>query len=181
MEIINPKRVWDLGANNGVFSRLAAKKAESVIATDIDNIAIEKLYLESKQNSIENILPIVLDITNPSAAIGWSNQERRTIVQRFDADLIVALAVIHHLRITYHIPLEYQAKFFADNCQTLIIEFVPKMDDKVQILLQNREDIFTDYNTQEFEAIFGVYFIIMKKTRIHNSDRILYLLSNRKV
>lgn len=178
---LNPKKVWDLGANNGKFSQIAAEKAEIVIATDIDTVAIERLYVFLKQEKIKNILPIVLDITNPSASIGWNNQERPAFKNRINCDLVIALAVIHHFRITYHIPLDYQAKFFAENCENMIIEFVPKEDNKVQTLLQNREDIFTDYNIQDFETIFGNYFTVIKKTKISNSSRILYILSKKKV
>ncbi len=177
---LSPKKVWDLGANNGKFSQIAAEKAETVIATDIDTVAVERMYVYLKQEKIKNILPIVLDITNPSASIGWNNQERPAFSDRISCDLIIALAVIHHLRITYHLPLDYQAKFFANNCENMIIEFVPKEDDKVQILLQNREDLFPDYNIQDFEKIFGNYFKILKKTEISNSSRVLYILSKKK-
>jgi len=120
-------------------------------------------------------------MTNPSASIGWNNQERLAFTTRINCDLIIALAVIHHLRITYHIPLSYQAKFFAEHCENIIIEFVPKEDEKVQLLLQNREDIFDDYYESEFEKTFGEYYFIKEKIKISNSTRILYLLSKKKM
>lgn len=170
------KFLWDLGANTGVFSRIASNRGIKTIAFDIDPIAVEKNYLICKNNKETNILPLILDLTNPSPAIGWGNEERDSIKQRSRPDTIFALALIHHLAISNNVPLASTARFFADLSKNLIIEFVPKSDSQVQKLLATRKDIFDNYNEETFENEFAVYFRIVEKERIKCTDRSLYLL-----
>ncbi|GAG41780.1 unnamed protein product, partial [marine sediment metagenome] len=76
---IRPTDVWDLGANNGFFSRTAADKGIPTIAFDIDPAAVEKNYLECVRKGELHILPLLLDLTNPSSGIGWGNEERMSL------------------------------------------------------------------------------------------------------
>ena len=179
IEEIKPKKVWDIGANTGVFSRIAANKGIKTISFDIDLTAVEKNYLLSKKNNEKNILPLFLDLTNPSPAIGWKNQERISFIERGPADLVIALALIHHLAISNNLPLNNIADYFSKMCDSLIIEFVPKTDSKVKKLLQTREDIFTCYNQENFEKELDKYFVIKKSKKILNSDRIIYLMKRK--
>lgn len=174
-----PKVVWDLGANTGVFSNIAAKEKAYTISFDIDPIAVEKNYLSSKERKDKHLLPLVLDLTNPSGSIGWSNIERKSLIKRGPADTILALALIHHLAISNNLPFENIASFFHKICQNLIIEFVPKEDSQVQKLLSTREDIFNNYNKKSFEKEFGKYYKILNKERVANSKRTIYLLCNK--
>ena len=81
IQALNPKRVLELGANTGIFSREAAKQPDClVISTDIDPEAVEINYRQVKKDGLENILPLVIDLTNPSPAIGWDNQERKLLL-----------------------------------------------------------------------------------------------------
>jgi len=175
-----PKTLWDLGANTGIFSRLASNKGIKTVAFDIDPVAVEKSYLYSKSNQERNILPLLLDLTNPSPAIGWDNEERMSIKQRQLPDMVLALALIHHIAISNNVPLSKIAKFFSEICSSLVIEFVPKSDSQVKKLLATREDIFGNYDQQTFEDEFKKYFEICEARGIEGSERILYLLKKLK-
>lgn len=179
IQLTSPTLVWDLGANNGEFTRLASSKGIHSIAFDIDPAAVEKNYLKIKQEREQNILPLVMDLTNPSPAIGWHGQERYSLLERGPADMVFALALIHHLAITNNVPLEKIAQFFYEAGRWLVIEFVPKSDSQVQKLLLNRVDIFDSYSADEFESIFDKQFFIRKKSPIQESGRWLYLMERR--
>ena len=168
-----PNVVWDLGANKGEFSQLAAEKAKLVVAFDIDPAAVEKHFQE---NRLPNVLPLLLDLTNPSPALGWANNERKSFAERGPADMIMALALVHHLAISNNLPLPRIAEFFAQNCQTLLIEFIPKTDSQVQKLLATRPDIFPDYNQTTFEAVFSTIFTIEGIYPLTESERTLYFM-----
>ncbi len=171
---ISPQSVWDLGANNGRFSRIAASRGCQTIAFDIDPSAVEKNYLQLEQD--ENLLPLVLDLTNPSPGIGWSNTERMSINERGPADVVMALALIHHLAISNNVPFQRIARYFAELGRYLIIEFVPKSDSQVRKLLRTRVDIFDSYTGENFEIQFGKYFRVLDKISIQKTKRTLYFM-----
>lgn len=173
---LKPALVWDLGGNTGVFSREAAGNAGYTVSFDIDPAAVEQNYRNVKSQKEHSLLPLVLDLTNPSPAIGWDNSERDSFGARGPADLGLALAVIHHLAISNNVPLPQLADFFAAHCKTLIIEFVPKSDSQVQKLLASRRDIFPSYTADGFEQAFSSRFRILKKTDVRESERTLYLM-----
>jgi len=179
LDKIKPKIVWDLGANTGVFSRLASRKGIKTISFDIDPAAIEKNYLDCIKNNETNILPLLLDLTNPTPNIGWDNKERLSVIERGPTDVIFALALIHHLVISNNIPLDRVANFFKKNCKYLIIEFVPKNDSQVQRLLSTREDIFDQYTQEDFENEFEKYFRIESSFKLKDSDRVLYIMEKQ--
>jgi hypothetical protein len=128
----------------------------------------------------KNILPLCVDVLNPSPSIGWENKERDSLFERPKPDAVLALALIHHLAIGANIPLFRLAEFFKILCSFLIIEFVPITDEKVQLLLKNRENIFGNYTEKNFVREFEKYFEIKKQEKIPNSDRIMYLMIKRK-
>ena len=180
LEDVCPKTLWDLGANVGMFSRIASHDLKiPTVAFDIDPAAIEKLYLETLKTNDRYLLPLLLDLTNPSPGIGWQNQERISLLQRGPADTILALALIHHLAISNNVPLKYIAYFLSILCESLIIEFVNKKDSQVVRLLATRKDIFKDYTQQNFETVFNHYFTIEESVQIKNSERFLYLMKKR--
>lgn len=168
--------VWDLGANTGEFSRIASEKGIKTIAFDIDPSAVEKNYLNIVNNNETNLLPLELNLCNPSPGIGWENLERKSITQRGPADVIFALALIHHLAISNNVPMGKIAHYLSKLCSYLIIEFVPKEDSKVQFLLSSREDIFSDYNESGFESEFSNYFSIINQKSVLDSKRTIYLM-----
>ena len=171
-----PRSVWDLGANEGLFSRIARSKGIRTVSFDIDPAAVETSYLQSQSGEQDGLLPLILDLTNPSPGIGWENQERMSLIERGPADCAMALALIHHLAISNNLPFSKIAQFLGNICRSLIIEFVPKDDSQVRKLLSSREDIFSEYQQQIFEAEFGRVFSIEHSEPIQDSERTLYLM-----
>lgn len=176
LDEIEPKDVWDLGANVGIFSRVASDKGIQILSLDADHAAVERNYRQCVEDDETNILPLVLDLTNPSPSIGWANQERKSLLDRGPADMGFALALIHHLAISNNLPLERISDFLSRICGSLIIEFVPKSDSQVQRLLSTREDIFPSYTQRGFEDAFRTHFTIQRSVDIKDTQRILYLM-----
>jgi len=177
---VKPDLVWDLGANDGTFSRLASDKGSLAISFDIDPAAVEQNYQQIKIKGEKKIVPLVLDLTNPSPSIGWHNSERDSLINRAPADMVLALALIHHLAISNNVPLPQLADFFADAGRWLVIEFVPKSDSQVQKLLSSRKDIFPNYTREAFEDAFAERFAIHEKIPVEESERFLYLMEKKK-
>lgn len=171
-----PRSVWDLGANDGSFSRIAAARGIPTISWDIDPAAVEKNYRESRKNSETNLLPLLQDLTNPSPGLGWAERERASFAERGPAGVVFALALIHHLAISNNVPLGRIAGFFAEVGGHLIIEFVPKSDSQVRRLLSTREDVFPTYDRAHFEAEFGRCFTLLRSEDIPGTERTLYLM-----
>ncbi len=176
---VTPKLVWDLGANTGVFSRIVSEAGRYVVSFDIDPAAVEQNYLQTKNDKAENILPLLLDLTNPSPSIGWANRERESFGGRGPADMVLALAVLHHLAISNNVPLPQLADFFASAGKWLLIEFVPKSDGQVKKLLASRKDIFPSYTREGFEAAFREKFNIHDAVNVRESERALYLMEGK--
>jgi hypothetical protein len=173
---LNPAKIWDLGANTGVFSRLAVDIPNChIVSTDIDPAAVEINYQEGKRLKNRSILPLVIDLTNPSPSIGWNNEERTSLVQRGPADLVLALALIHHLAISNNLPLEDVAEFMARVGHFLVIEFVPKEDSQVQKLLTSRKDIFPNYTLDGFIAAFSTCFTLRQQIQVEGTLRTIFL------
>ncbi len=170
---IAPKMVWDLGANDGVYTKLASTDGMMAVAFDIDPLATERNYSLVKSENV-NILPLIIDLTNPSPAIGFANCERKSIAERGKPDCILALAIIHHLAISNNLPLPKIAEWLSSLADNLIIEFVPKEDSKVQVLLATRDDIFPNYSETGFENAFCKFFEIADKQLVSDSKRLLY-------
>lgn len=179
VKMISPKSVWDLGANNGEFSRVASLAGIHTVAWDIDPSAVENNYRRIRMNNEKDLLPLQLDITNPSPAIGWDNKERSSLTQRGPVDAIFALALIHHLAISNNVPLPRLADFFSGLCRWLIVEWIPKNDSQVQKLLKMREDIFANYTQESFETAFGTKFQLREAESVLQSERRLYLFERK--
>lgn len=176
LDRVRPATVWDLGANVGIFSRLASDRGIPTVSFDVDTAAVEKNYLDSVARGETNILPLVLDLTNPSPGIGWENKERMSLKERGPADVVLALALVHHLAISNNVPFSKIAGFLSDIGHQLIVEFIPKSDSQIQRLLATRDDIFPDYTRPAFEQEFNRYFTIDDWTDIRESQRTLYLM-----
>ncbi|MCX6245739.1 MAG: SAM-dependent methyltransferase [Bacteroidetes bacterium] len=174
------RTLWDLGANSGEFTQVAAQSGIDCIAFDIDPVAVETYYNHIKQEKITNVLPLIMDLTNPSPSTGWNNEERLSFSQRPRPDTILALALVHHLAISNNLPLARIAEFLSGLCQNLIIEFVPKTDSQVRKLLESRKDVFPGYDEENFGKEFSAFFTIIAKERIRDSERILYLMKKNR-
>jgi SAM-dependent methyltransferase len=171
--------VWDIGANTGRFSRIAADLGRRVVAWDVDPAATERHYRLIRRDGTESIVPLVLDLANPSPGLGWGGEERRTLEDRSNADVVLALALIHHLAIGRNVPLERVAGYFARLAPGLVIEFVPKEDPMVRKLLATREDVFADYTLDGFRTAFGTLFDIEEEAPVTGTARVLLRMSRR--
>lgn len=167
------KTVWDLGGNTGDFSRLAAEVGMYAVCFDQDPLCVEKNYRAMRGNG-SLLLPLLLDLGNPTPAIGWGHTERMSLLQRSPAGMVLALALLHHLRITANIPMKKIAEFLSHCTGKLVIEFVPKDDPMARLLLSGRKDIFDDYTEGAFEESFSPYFPKWTKAGIPGSQRVLY-------
>ena len=179
LDQVRPAVAWDLGGNVGLFSRVASEKGILTISFDVDPECVEQNYLESVRKGESHILPLLLDLTNPSPGIGWQHEERMSLMDRGPADAILCLALIHHLAISNNLPLNKVAEFLNSIGKSLIIEFVPKSDQQVQRLLASREDIFVQYTQEHFEAAFAQHFQIVASEQLPDSDRTIYLMMRR--
>ncbi len=179
---LQPHTVLDLGANTGIFSQEAATVSDCfVLSTDIDPEAVELNYLQMKKTQRKNILPLVLDLTNPSPAIGWDNCERDAFYTRTHADVVLALALVHHLAIANNVPLADIAKTMALLGENLILEFVPKEDSQVKRLLRSRNDIFDAYTLQGCMDAFKDLFDLQKQIPVNGSQRTILVFKRKKM
>jgi hypothetical protein len=179
LERTDSKRVWDLGANTGYFSLLACERGLRAVSFDSEPACIERLYLEAKRRGETKLLPLVLDLFNPSPASGWLNQERSSIFDRGKPDLVLALALVHHLALVGNQPLENLADFFTRLGPWLVIEFVPESDPQAQSLIAGRRGIHHPYNRECFEEAFQRRFATIVSESVSQSGRTLYLMRRR--
>ena len=166
--------VWDLGCNTGRFSRVAAKYADSVVAVDSDHASIERLYRELKSERQTRILPLVGDVSDLSPALGWFGSERRAFVERGRPNLVLCLALIHHLAISANIPIVDLVRWLHGLGAQLVIEFPLPDDPMVQRLLLAREQAYDDYALEPFESALSSRFEIRERLALSNGTRVLY-------
>lgn len=176
---LNPQTALDAGANEGEFSLLLAERGIRTISADFDHFSINNLYKKIRQQSISNLHPVVLDLSNPSPAIGVNNEERTSFLQRAQAELVLALALVHHLAIGKNIGFTGMARLFATLGKTLLIEFVPKEDEKVQLMLQQKPDVYDWYTRENFLTAFSGFFTLLEEKPIGSSGRSLLLMKGR--
>jgi hypothetical protein len=172
----SPSQVWDLGGNVGVFSRIAGDKGIPTVSFDVDPGCVEESYRQVVARAETNLVPLIMDMTNPSSRIGWESRERMSLADRGPADLVLALALVHHLAIGNNVPLPRLAAYLAELGRSLAIEFVPKSDPMVQDLLATRDDIFPDYTQEGFEQAFAERFEVLRREPVRDSERVLYLM-----
>jgi ribosomal protein L11 methylase PrmA len=172
--------IHDIGANTGRFSRLLAGPGRYVVSHDIDELAVERHYVQNKSDRFEHVLPLLLDLTNPSPAIGWALEERSSAIERMSRGTVVALALVHHLAISNNVPMDRLAAFFHRLANALVIEFVPKDDSQVQRLLASREDVFSGYTMEEFLKVFSAFFEIRDAQPLPDTSRTLFAMRRKR-
>jgi len=166
--------VWDIGCNTGQFSKIAAKNARQVVAMDLDHFAVERLNREIKAEGVDNILTLVQNVADPSPNWGWRNSERTDLNTRARPDLVLCLALIHHVVISANIPLEEFIGWLADASDQLVMEYVSRSDDKVEALLRNKEDKYSDYSRQNLERTLERHYGIVRQLSLESGNRFLY-------
>lgn len=167
--------VLDLGANDGAYARLAARHARQVVAVEGDHAVTDTLYRRLRDEGERRILPLVMDLANPSPGIGWRNLERASFADRTGADTVLALALVHHLAIGRNVPLPEVCDFLAGLGQRLVVEFVAPADPMAQRLLANKPaGMFADYRREAFERLLGERFAIERRLELPSGTRTLY-------
>ena len=171
-----PGLTWDLGANTGAFSRLAARHSRTVVALDADRDAVELLYREVRKSGPQNVTPLVMDLANLSPGQGWAGRERRAFDRRGNPDLALCLALIHHMRVTANIPLPLFIGWLRSLDAALILEFVGRGDEMFQKLLENKQEDYADYTAENFEAEIRRHFAVRDRLKLKGGLRELFLL-----
>ena len=166
--------VWDIGCNTGKFSKTAARHARQVLAMDLDHFAVERLYREIRSGGDGNILTLLQNVADPSPNWGWRNRERSDLRNRARPDLVLCLALIHHVVITANVPLDEFIAWLAELTDQLVIEYVSRADDKVKTLLRNKEDKYSDYSRQGLEQALEHHFVIRRQLTLESGNRFLY-------
>ena len=176
----NYNLTWDIGSNDGFFSRIIADKySEYLISFDIDWRCVDSNYLKCRDLNINNVFPLILDLSNPTPSIGWMNKERSSVYKRFGSpDLITCFAVIHHV-INVGIPLESFIEFLSKSTKDILIEYVPYSDPKCQIIFESRDENFKYPSIDEFEKLIINKFNIIKTKELVETKRTLYLLRKK--
>lgn len=168
-----PNLIWDIGGNTGDYSRAALEGgARRAIVLDSDTDSLEFLYNTHTKSGVP-ILPLKMNLSDPSADIGWNQTERKGLMSRTNADGMLALAVIHHLVIGANLPLSEVVNWFLDIAPTGVIEFVPKQDPMVQQLLDQRNDVFPDYTEEHFRELVTLRKKIVSEHKFDSNGRLL--------
>lgn len=170
------RTVLDLGANAGEYSRVARDAgAMHVVAVDGDPVAVERHFRRLQQGADSGVLPLCMDLTNPSPAQGWDHHERPSFAERGPFDAVLALALVHHLAVGNNVPLLGVARMLARLGTVVIVEWVPKADPQVQRLLRAREDVFPSYTEEEFRSAFSTCGLrVLESALVGDSGRVLY-------
>jgi hypothetical protein len=169
--------VWDLGCNDGRYSHIAASGADCVLAIDSDRHVVDALYLALRSDGNRTIVPLVVDLGNPSPALGWGNAERKTLIDRGSPDLVLALALVHHLSISGNVPLREVVGWLRGLDCEVVVEFPDRGDPMVQRLLGGkRDDAHPDYDRETFEALLHAAFRITDSCGLPSGTRTLYHL-----
>jgi SAM-dependent methyltransferase len=176
-----PKDVLDVGSDTGHFSRMAAKSGASVVAVDYDPVVTGRVWQAAERDGLD-ILPLVVDLTRPTPGTGWMNRENASFLDRARGsfDLVLMLAVIHHMLVTERVPLGEIFQLASELTRDLaLIEFIAPEDSMFRRLTRGRDHLHAGLTNEVFENIFRAHFEPVRVTRIEGTSRWLYLL--RKV
>jgi len=175
-----PRIVWDLGANEGRHARIAAETAEHVVAVDADELVVDRLYEALKAEGAGTILPLTMNLADPSPGLGWRGLERRSLPERGTPDLALCLALVHHLSISGNVPVAEVVDWLRSLGASLVVEF-PTPDDPMvaRLLRRKREHDHPDYRRDRFERCLGERFDISRTEELASGSRVLYLARPR--
>jgi SAM-dependent methyltransferase len=172
--------VLDLGANDGEYSMIAAERADHVVAVDGDERVVDLLYRRLRAAGDEKVLPLVMDLTDPSGGIGWRNRERAPFLDRVRPDLTLALALVHHLTIAANVPLPEVVMWLAAFGGRTVVEFPHTDDVQVQRLLANKPaGLFDDYRRDAFETLLSERFLVHRQETLPAGTRTIYLVESK--
>ncbi len=168
---------WDLGCNAGMYSSICRHRADYVVGVDGDEAVAEKCYLLQKsQKEGAGILSLTMNLSNMSPGQGWGGKERAAFTKRAAPDLVLCLALIHHLRIGSNIPLSLILDELHGLNTAVIIEFVGRDDDMTRALLEGKSETYDDYNVETFEKEVNKRFLVKESVTVKDGMRKLYFL-----
>jgi len=182
LALARPGRVLDVGANEGRFSIAAAREGAEVVAVDSDPVVSGSIWRKAFAESL-NVLPLVVDLTRPTPAVGWRNKECPSFLERArgEFDLVMMLAVVHHMLVTERIPLE-DLLALADELTRdyLLIEFVAPADPMFQRIVHGRDELYAHFSRDWFEAAASSRFELVRSAQVEGLHRWLYLYRRRR-
>jgi hypothetical protein len=171
---------WDLGANDGRYARIAAEHADATLALDIDHLTVDRLYRTLREEGREDVLPLVMNLADPSPGLGWRGRERKRLEERGQPELVLALALVHHLAITANVPLAEVVDWLASLGASVVVEFPTRQDPMVQRLLAGkREGTHDDYSLETFERRLGEAFEVERRAELQGGVRVIFLAHPR--
>ena len=171
-----PHLLWDLGANTGTFSRIAARHSEIVVAVDGDHEALDALYHEVREGREQNVVPLVMDLANPSPDQGWAGRERAGFFERRNPDMAFCLALLHHLRVSANVPVSLLVEWLRSLHATIIVEFVNRDDEMFAKLVANKREDYADYTLENFQSELDKHFVVEDRMELKGGKRTLMLL-----
>lgn len=174
-----PRFLLDLGTNTGEYSLALTLFCDYIVSVDFDHDSIDVLYRRLKDKKIKNVLPLIIDIVNPSPDLGWNFEERPSFFKRVNPDMVLCLALIHHIVISNNIPVQEFVNWLVKLTPNLIVEFVSKKDPMVKALLKEKRDIYNNYNEKFFEVCLKKYGDIEKKLKLPSGLRTLYYFKRK--
>jgi len=166
--------VWDLGCNTGMFTRLAAARARYVVALDADAVVVDRLFLTLSSDGVDNVLPLVGNLADPSPSLGWRGRERRTLLDRGRPTLVLCLALLHHLVITNNIPMVEVVDWLGALGADLVLEFVQRDDPMVERLIRHKDEAYADYDERRLQTCLDGRFHVEAREPLPSGRRVLY-------
>jgi hypothetical protein len=171
---LHPRLAYDIGGNTGVYARLIAAEGCQCILYDSDPVCVDLAYRQEKAAGNGLVFPLLMDACNPSPALGFDLAERTSLLDRPPADLALALALLHHLRLHHSIPFSRLAGFLAKLAPSLVVEYASPDDSQVRTLISRRGSVPDDYSHHGFVSAFSGHFRLRREVRIPGMDRWLF-------
>jgi hypothetical protein len=167
--------LWDLGANDGRYTRIAAREADYTVAVDADTAVVEALYRTLRTEGSRTILPLVGNVADPSPGLGWRGAERSPLAERARPDLTLCLALVHHVALSSNVPVRSFLDWLAELETEVVVEFPTRDDPMVQRLLSRKgPGANPDYDTKVFERALGERWRVERREVLPSGTRILY-------
>jgi hypothetical protein len=173
--------LWDLGCNDARFTRIAADHADYSVAIDADEAVVDGVYRSLHDEGNASILPLTLDLADPSPSLGWGGAERRQLAERGTPDLVLCLALLHHVSISSNVPVRSFVQWLRGLGASVVIEFVTRDDPMAKLLLQRKgEGANPDYGTELFEQALREAFEVERTVTLCEGTRRLYFAHPRR-
>jgi hypothetical protein len=167
--------LWDLGANDGRYTRIAAREADYTVAVDADTAVVEALYRTLRTEGSRTILPLVGNVADPSPGLGWRGAERSTLAERARPDLTLCLALVHHVALSSNVPVRSFLDWLAELETEVVVEFPTRDDPMVQRLLSRKgPGANPEYDTEVFERALDERWRVERREVLPSGTRILY-------